>query len=98
MSFRETAHAVEAEVVPRHAVWVHGRSTAFLIVAPINPTRGWSVLVRWRVVVKHAFRGVQDLVLLNSKCLQLLEHVLEIAIGRLVRSNVLSNVDCVELI
>ena len=48
------------------------------------------MLVRRRMVVKQALRGMQDLALLNPKRLELREHVLEIAARGLVGAAVLA--------
>src|SRR5258705_3995331 len=79
-------HAVEAEVELRRAGRGHGRAPTLVGVATIDPGAGQAELVRGRMVVEEALRGMQDVLLLEAEViLQTAQHVFEVARAGLVR-------------
>ena len=59
-------HAVEPEVIGGHLARVHSCAKTFLVEAAVDPAIGQPELVGRRMVVEHAFGGVQDIRLFYS--------------------------------
>ena len=97
MRFDEGAQALKAKIVTRSLGESHGRASALLAVAAINPARRKALLIRRPVVMEEALRGMKDLTLLDPQRLELGEHVLEISGRRLVGAAILRGVDRVEI-
>src|SRR5262249_24202792 len=84
MRLGEITHAVEGEGHTRHVARMHRGTEAFLRVAPVNPARCEPGLIGGLVIMKHAFRSVENLALADAKARKLLDHVVEVARGGLV--------------
>ena len=84
MRFGHLAQALESEIVFRHPVGWMRRAKASLGMAAVNPGRGQSGFVRREVIVKQAFGGMEDLVLLVPRTAKFLDQVFKVARIRLV--------------
>src|SRR6202521_4030620 len=97
VSLGQGSHAFEAEIILRRIGRLRGRAPALFGVAPVDPNGSQAVLVRRRVVVEQALRGVNDVLAIEAEVLpQTSEHVVEIPLAGLVRLDVLRGINRVE--
>ena len=69
---------------------------AVLVVAAVDPAIGQPELVGRRMVVEHAFGGMQDVTLFDPLTRQHLKHIVEIAIGGFIAADILSGINTIK--
>jgi hypothetical protein len=91
VSSDKICHAIEAKVDRRHLARVYGGAKALLVVPTVNPAVRQTMPVRRLMVVKHAFRHMQDFILGDCVMGQRFEHVFKIAVVGLITANILGS-------
>ena len=97
MRLHEVGHAVVPEVHLRHVAGVHRGVEALICVPTIDPAGCQTVAVGGTVIMDHASCRVQDLFLLDADRPELLQHLVEVPVRRLVGASILRRVDRVEI-
>ena len=90
-------HRCELEIELRHDARIHRGAKAFFVVPAEDPARGEVHGVRRLVVMEQALSRVEHVVLPEPMIGEMLDHVFEIALLRLVGADVLGGIDRIEL-